>query len=182
MVSGGQGGRRPLRLLLRPVHPPFAAGLDGLPLDDVLIIVDEAHNLPDYTREIESFELSRVHARRGVQKEVDGVRRPGDPPRGQHHGRASSSCGSMLDEAVRGVPDRRGRPHSAIVPGGRADDAPSPPHPGPLRSPAKADHGARGDHQGTEHRPGTVCRARTSSPLGAFLSYWFTPTSGPSSS
>ncbi len=45
------------------------------PIEDVLLIVDEAHNLPDYTREIESFQLSR-YILEAVLKEVEEY---GDP-------------------------------------------------------------------------------------------------------
>ncbi len=45
------------------------------PIEDALLIVDEAHNLPDYTREIESFQLSR-YMLEAVAKEVEEY---GDP-------------------------------------------------------------------------------------------------------
>ena len=47
----------------------------GVRLDELIVIIDEAHNIPDYTREIESFELSRALLDM-VQKEVDEY---GDP-------------------------------------------------------------------------------------------------------
>ena len=47
----------------------------GVRLDELIVIIDEAHNIPDYTREIESFELSRALLDM-VQKEVEEY---GDP-------------------------------------------------------------------------------------------------------
>ena len=47
----------------------------GVRLEELIVIIDEAHNIPDYTRDIESFELSRTLLDL-VQKEVDEY---GDP-------------------------------------------------------------------------------------------------------
>ncbi len=70
-----------------------------VPMEDVLIIVDEAHNLPDYTREIESFQLSR-YMLDAVAKEVEEY---GDPEvsKGVSLNDVKEECSHLLDEAVR---------------------------------------------------------------------------------
>ena len=69
------------------------------PIDDVLLIVDEAHNLPDYTREIESFQLSR-YILEAVLKEIE---EHGDPEvgKGVSLNDVRTECSKLLDEAVR---------------------------------------------------------------------------------
>jgi DNA excision repair protein ERCC-2 len=69
------------------------------PIEDVLLIVDEAHNLPDYTREIESFQLSR-YILDAVLKEVEEY---GDPEvsKGVSLNDVRTECSKLLDEAVR---------------------------------------------------------------------------------
>ncbi|MCG7845041.1 MAG: ATP-dependent DNA helicase, partial [Methanomassiliicoccales archaeon] len=70
------------------------------PMDDILLIVDEAHNLPDYTREIESFQLSRFMLE-AVAKEVEEY---GDPEvgKGVSLNDVRQECERLLGEAVRG--------------------------------------------------------------------------------
>jgi len=69
------------------------------PIEDVLLIVDEAHNLPDYTREIESFQLSR-YILEAVLKEVEEY---GDPEvnKGISLNDVRTECSKLLEEAVR---------------------------------------------------------------------------------
>jgi len=69
-----------------------------VPMEDVLIIVDEAHNLPDYTREIESFQLSRFMLD-AVGKEVEEY---GDPEvaNGVSLNDVRMECSRLLEEAV----------------------------------------------------------------------------------
>jgi len=69
------------------------------PIEDVLLIVDEAHNLPDYTREIESFQLSR-YILEAVLKEVEEY---GDPEvnKGVSLNDVRTECSKLLEEAVR---------------------------------------------------------------------------------
>lgn len=69
------------------------------PMEDILLIVDEAHNLPDYTREIESFQLSRFMLE-AVAKEVEEY---GDPEvgKGVSLNDVRQECDKLLDEAVR---------------------------------------------------------------------------------
>ncbi|HIH76041.1 MAG TPA: ATP-dependent DNA helicase [Methanomassiliicoccales archaeon] len=69
------------------------------PIEDVLLIVDEAHNLPDYTREIESFQLSR-YVLEAVLKEVEEY---GDPEigKGVSLNDVRTECSKLLEEAVR---------------------------------------------------------------------------------
>jgi DNA excision repair protein ERCC-2 len=69
------------------------------PIEDLLLIVDEAHNLPDYTREIESFQLSR-YILDAVQKEVEEY---GDPEvsKGVSLNDVRTECSRLLEEAVR---------------------------------------------------------------------------------
>ena len=68
------------------------------PLEDVLLIVDEAHNLPDYTREIESFQLSR-YILEAVLKEVEEY---GDPEveKGVSLNDVRGECSKLLEEAL----------------------------------------------------------------------------------
>jgi DNA excision repair protein ERCC-2 len=68
-------------------------------MEDILLIVDEAHNLPDYTREIESFQLSRYMLEM-VAKEVEEY---GDPEvaKGVSVHDVREECGRLLEEAVR---------------------------------------------------------------------------------
>jgi len=68
-------------------------------MEDVLLIVDEAHNLPDYTREIESFQLSRYMLGM-VIKEVEEF---GDPElaKGVRVHDVCEACSLVLDEALR---------------------------------------------------------------------------------
>lgn len=70
-----------------------------VPLEDLILIVDEAHNLPDYTREIESFQLSR-HILEAVGKEVEEY---GDPEigKGVSLNDLRLECSELLEEAVR---------------------------------------------------------------------------------
>jgi DNA excision repair protein ERCC-2 len=69
------------------------------PIEDALLIVDEAHNLPDYTREIESFQLSR-YILEAVLKEVEEY---GDPEigKGVSLNDVRTECSKLLEEAVR---------------------------------------------------------------------------------
>lgn len=69
-----------------------------VPMEDVLLIVDEAHNLPDYTREIESFQLSR-YMLEAVAKEVEEY---GDPEvaKGVSLNDVRTECSKLLEEAV----------------------------------------------------------------------------------
>jgi len=69
------------------------------PMEDVLLIVDEAHNLPDYTREIESFQLSR-YILEAVLKEVEEY---GDPEvaKGVSLNDVRRECSQMLEDAIR---------------------------------------------------------------------------------
>ena len=69
-----------------------------VPMEDVLLIVDEAHNLPDYTREIESFQLSR-YILEAVAKEVEEY---GDPEvaKGVSLNDVRTECSKLLEEAV----------------------------------------------------------------------------------
>lgn len=69
------------------------------PIEDVLLIVDEAHNLPDYTREIESFQLSR-YILDAVLKEVEEY---GDPEvsKGVSLNDVRTECSKLLEEAVK---------------------------------------------------------------------------------
>lgn len=68
-------------------------------MENVLLIVDEAHNLPDYTREIESFQLSR-YILDAVLKEVE---EHGDPEvsKGVSLNDVRTECSKLLEEAVR---------------------------------------------------------------------------------
>ncbi|MDD1771423.1 MAG: ATP-dependent DNA helicase [Methanomassiliicoccales archaeon] len=68
------------------------------PMGDALLIVDEAHNLPDYTREIESFQLSR-YILDMVAKEVEEF---GDPEviKGGSVKDVHDECVRLLDEAI----------------------------------------------------------------------------------
>ncbi len=69
------------------------------PIEDVLLIVDEAHNLPDYTREIESFQLSR-YILEAVLKEVEEY---GDPEvsKGVSLNDVRTECSKLLEESIR---------------------------------------------------------------------------------
>ena len=68
-------------------------------MDDLLIIVDEAHNLPDYAREIESFQISR-YMLEAVSKEIEEY---GDPEvaKGVSLRDVKEGCERLLEEALR---------------------------------------------------------------------------------
>jgi DNA excision repair protein ERCC-2 len=69
------------------------------PMGDVLLIVDEAHNLPDYAREIESVQLSR-YMLEAVTKEIEEY---GDPEvaKGVSLRDVKEGCEHLLEEALR---------------------------------------------------------------------------------
>ena len=92
----------------------------GVRLDELIVIIDEAHNIPDYTREIESFELSRALLDM-VQKEVDEY---GDPEilQGVSIMDMVIEMRKLLQGGGGRVPDRGGRPDTSLVPGGGPDE------------------------------------------------------------
>ena len=71
----------------------------GCPMEDVLLIIDEAHNLPDYTREIESFQLSRYMLEM-VRKETEEFGDP-DISKGVGLNDLCEGCSKLLEEALR---------------------------------------------------------------------------------
>lgn len=140
------------------------------PMDDILLIVDEAHNLPDYTREIESFQLSRFMLE-AVAKEVEEY---GDPEvgKGVSLNDVRQECGRLLDEAVRDyLIDEDGLiPPSFLEEGLMAGFSASSRS---LLAMAKLIMEQGEIIRESRFAQGRLPRSLTYS-LGAFLSYWFT--------
>lgn len=140
------------------------------PMEDVLLIVDEAHNLPDYTREIESFQLSKFMLE-AVSSEVLEY---GDPEigKGVSLNDVREQCSRILDEAVRDyLIDEDGLIPPSFLEEGLMSAFTASSH--SLMAMAKLIMEQGEIIRESRFAQGRLPRSYTYS-LGAFLSYWFT--------
>jgi len=84
----------------------------GTPLQDIVLVVDEAHNLPDYCRDIESAELS-INSLRMAKKETDEF---GDPE--VMDGFSLSDLIDMLIRIIRELDEEYVREDDSFIPPG----------------------------------------------------------------
>ncbi len=140
------------------------------PMEDILLIVDEAHNLPDYTREIESFQLSRYMLDM-VAKEVEEF---GDPEvaKGVSVQDVRRECAHLLEEAIDDyLIDEDGLIPPSFLEGGLMSAFTSTSHSLLAMSKLLMEQGEIIRESRFAH--GRLPRSYTHS-LGAFLSYWIT--------